>query len=45
MMGISEMGLESKFGFEIDPMNVLIGILAVGFGLFFLGFLGFIKTE
>ena len=45
MMGISELGLESRFGVEIDPMNVLIGTLAVGFVLFFLGFLGFIKTE
>jgi len=45
MMGISELGIESRFGVEIDPMNVLIGTLAVGFVLFFLGFLGFIKTE
>jgi len=45
MMGISELGLETKFGFEIDPMNVLVGILAIGFGLFFLGFLGLIKTK
>ena len=45
MMGISELGLESRFGIEIDPMNVLIGTLLVGFVLFFLGFLGFIKTE
>ena len=45
MMGISELGLENRFGIEIDPMNVLIGTLAVGFVLFFLGFLGFIKTE
>jgi hypothetical protein len=45
MMGISELGLESKFGFEVDPMNVFIGILVVGFVLFFMGFLGLIKTK
>jgi hypothetical protein len=45
MMGISELGLERRFGVEIDPINVLIGTLAVGFVLFFLGFLGFIKTD
>ena len=45
MMGISALGLESRFGVEINPMKVFIGTLAVGFVLFFLGFLGFIKSE
>ena len=45
MMGISELELESRFGVEMDPMNIFVGTLAVGFVLFFLGFLGFIKTE
>ena len=45
MMGLSEFGFESRFGIQIDPMKVFVGTLAVGFVLFFLGFLGFIKTE
>jgi hypothetical protein len=45
MMGISELGLESKMGLEIDPLKLLIWTWIVLFVLFFLGFLGFIKGE
>ncbi len=45
MMGISELGLESKLGLAIDPFKLLIGTWIVLFVLFFLGFLGFIKGE
>lgn len=45
MMGISELGLESKLGLEIDPLKILVWIWIVLFVLFFLGFLGFIKGE
>jgi len=45
MMGISELGLESKLGLAIDPLKLLIGTWIVLFVLFFLGFLGFIKGE
>lgn len=45
MMGISEFNLESKFLTELDPLNLFIWIWLILFGLFFLGFLGFIKTK
>jgi uncharacterized BrkB/YihY/UPF0761 family membrane protein len=45
MMGISELNLESRFGAQIDPLNLLIWIWVILFVLFFLGFFGLIKTK
>jgi hypothetical protein len=45
MMGISELDVANKFLSELDPLNLFIWIWLILFGLFFLGFLGFIKPK
>ena len=45
MMGVSELGLESKLSMEIDPLNLLYWIWAILFVVFFLGILGLVKSK
>ncbi len=45
MMGISQFGLESKLGIQIDAFKLLIGTFGILFVLLFSGFLVFIKPK
>jgi hypothetical protein len=45
LMGISQFGLGSKWGIQIDEFKLLTGTFAILFVLLFLGFLIFIKPK